>query len=240
MVYFDFDFLLDFYNKIITGRISSYKLLKFQEIVMICTILIFLLGLIYFLFFQKKVRQKVFFNVEKNKTKLNPVTNPFLNQDSLIKASTENYDYFEPFQKIVMKNFIFSPSRFEIWKGRQIVQKGKTNYEINFTTVFENDDEKLKVTFGDKKLNSEISEEIIFDFFITSGERLVLATIPEKTNTDCSDAFINVKMDLGVTRDFKLFKENEPFVSSVFLKKEIIQKITFTFSTPSKLIKFYI
>jgi hypothetical protein len=54
MVYFDFDFLLDFYNKLITGRISSYKFLKFQEIVIICTILIFLLGLIYYMFFRRK------------------------------------------------------------------------------------------------------------------------------------------------------------------------------------------
>ena len=46
-------------------------------------------------------------------------------------------------------------------------------------------------------------------------------------------------MILGPTREQKNFNNNEPYCCNLFIKNEKLKKITFSFSTPEKLIALY-
>ena len=47
------------------------------------------------------------------------------------------------------------------------------------------------------------------------------------------------KMTIGATRQSKYFNRNEPYCCNLFIKMGKIAKLTFSFSSPEKLIEFY-
>ena len=148
------------------------------------------------------------------------------------------FDKFGTNQIVEKQNFTFNPDRYEIWIGGNEVNNGNTNKLISANVINSGGSEKMEINFKDSRLENEISEIIVFDQFITSGDRLILLTIPEITNVE-NIAFVIFRRTIGATRKEKNFKKNEPFACSLFLINGIIAKISFSFSNPEKQIIFF-
>jgi hypothetical protein len=149
------------------------------------------------------------------------------------------YDKFKALQILDKQDFGFTPTRYEIWEGGKMTAHGKTKASIIATTTIINGEEKVVVTYNEPGLNPQLALNNTFDEFVTSADRLQLITIPNQTNAENSMAIKMFKMTLGPTRDFKHFNENEPYCCNLFIKEGNIDKITFSFSSPEKLMEFY-
>jgi len=149
------------------------------------------------------------------------------------------YDQFEPYVSIRQGlDFDFQPERYEIWQKGQCIEH-KT--EIAFT-VKQNEKGQVLVSVSENDLN--IKTNILFDMAYTSGDRIYCATVPSETNINNSDAFISFKANvpLGfkiITREFKFFDTNEPYVFSIFLMQNHIAKVSFSFENNPRLVEFY-
>jgi hypothetical protein len=149
------------------------------------------------------------------------------------------YDKFEAFLQLDKQNFSFLPYRYEVWKTGQMVENGNINKPIIATVSDVDGEEKVVVTFIDQKLNIQLASTNIYDLFTTSVDRLQLLTIPQQTNAEDNMAIQMFKMTIGPTRAFKNFNTNEPYCCNIFTINGTINKITFSFSNPEKLIEFY-
>lgn len=152
---------------------------------------------------------------------------------------SENWNRFEPFKLLQKAYFTFNPTRFEIWKGGKMIKNGSVE-SVLYTTVQQYDNEEyMVVNFDEINLANEISSELFFDIFITAADRLQMLTIPNVTNSE-NIALNMFKMTIGPTRDFKNFNSQEPFCCNLFFKDNQLNKITFSFSNPEKLLELYL
>lgn len=149
------------------------------------------------------------------------------------------WDSFEPFQKLDIQNFSFRASRFEIWKGGQKINHGETTGVLVAKKTDTLTGTKASILFDDQSLFSELSQENEFDIFITSTDRLQLVKVPSSGNGDGNMGIMMFKMNIGETRGNTDFKSNEPYCCNLFLQEGQISKVTFSFSSPDKLIEFY-
>lgn len=148
------------------------------------------------------------------------------------------FDKFEAFQGVQKQDFTFRPTRYETWIGGNMVANGKTTSTISAKAITFGGAEKMEVTFNDSQLNTELASKNIFDEFVTSSDRLQLITIPNETNSE-NMGIKMFKMTIGATRQSKNFNRNEPYCCNLFMQNGAIAKITFSYSSPEKLIEFY-
>jgi uncharacterized protein YdgA (DUF945 family) len=151
---------------------------------------------------------------------------------------TENWDKFEPFKGVQKQGFSFRPSRYETWIGGKMVDSGNVSANVSAKVVNQNSSEKMSVTFNEMNLEDEISSELFFDEFVTANDRLQLITIPNETNSE-NMGIMMFKMTIGATCQQKHFSSIEPYCCNLFLINGVISKITFSFSSPEKLIELY-
>jgi hypothetical protein len=154
------------------------------------------------------------------------------------KSNEPTFDKFEPFQRIQKQDFAFHPTRYETWKGGKIIDSGKVNTIIYAKVISVDGDEKIEVSFNDTKLNNELANKNVYDEFVTATDRLQLITIPNETNSG-NLGIQMFKMTIGATRNLKNFNSNEPYCCNLFLQSGKIAKVTFSYSSPEKLIEFY-
>lgn len=149
------------------------------------------------------------------------------------------YDSFEPFKQLDIQEFNFKPNRFEIWKNGQMINSGETNQIISAIEHQTDNGKGALITINDTNLFNSISQENDFDVLMTSKDRLQLIKIPSSGNGDENMGISMFKMTIGATRNHADFQPNEPYCCNLFLQEGSIAKITFSFSTPEKLIEFY-
>lgn len=149
------------------------------------------------------------------------------------------WDSFEPFQKLNIQEFNFKPNRYEIWKDGKKIDFGNTNQIITNREKQTANGTVSVVNFADSNLHSELTSENEFDVFITSNDRLQLVKVPSSGNGDNNMGISMFKMTVGETRNHTDFNSNEPYCCNLFLQEGQITKITFTFSSPDKMIEFY-
>lgn len=149
------------------------------------------------------------------------------------------YDSFEPFKQLDIQEFNFKPNRFEIWESGQMVNSGETNQIISATEKQTENGKGALITINDSNLFQHISQTNDFDIFMTSKDRLQLVKVPSSGNGDENMGISMFKMTIGATREHTDFNSNEPYCCNLFLQDGRIAKITFSFSTPEKLIEFY-
>ena len=154
------------------------------------------------------------------------------------KSNEMLFDKFQPFQRLQKQDFTFQPTRYEIWRGGEVVSKGKTNSIINARIVSVEKEEKIEVSFNDINLNFDLANKNIYDEFVTANDRLQLITIPNETNSENVGIEI-FKITIGATRNVKNFNSDEPYCCNLFMKNGRIAKVTFSYSSPEKLIEFY-
>ena len=71
------------------------------------------------------------------------------------------------------------------------------------------------------------------------GDRLMVYIYAEKSNVD-NIALNLVGSILGYTRNEKIYIENEPIIGNIFTENyNTINKISFSFVNPDRLIEFY-
>lgn len=150
------------------------------------------------------------------------------------------YDKFEGKIQLAMQEITFYPKRYEIWMNQSLIDSGKTVEAISFKP-FKSDDGNtlMKVNIEDISLHSKIMSSFDLDTFFTLNDRLMLLTLPKnKEKNDCIG--LNMfRIDIAPTRVLKYFAEHEPYCSSLFLLNSTLNKITFTFNYPERLIEFY-
>jgi hypothetical protein len=150
----------------------------------------------------------------------------------------DNWDQFEPFKVVQKQPFAFQPNRFETWLGGKMIGSGRASAVVYADISYHDGAEKMIVKFDEINLKNEIVSEIIFDQFITATDRLQLITIPQVTNGE-NTAIVMFKMVIGATRAHKNFTDKEPFCCNLFMKNGVVSKITFSFSSPEKLLELY-
>lgn len=151
---------------------------------------------------------------------------------------TENWDKFEPFKGVQKQGFSFQPSRYETWIGGKMVNRGIVKANVTARVVNQNSSEKMGISFNEMNLEDEILSELYFDEFVTANDRLQLITIPNETNSE-NMGIMMFKMTIGATCQQKDFSSKEPYCCNLFLINGAISKITFSFSSPEKLIELY-
>jgi hypothetical protein len=154
------------------------------------------------------------------------------------------YDKRTPYQ-VANKalTFNFSPRRYEIWSGGQLIDNGLVEGIIKCTPSFFSEviSEVKLIDFPDF---INIGSTLLFDITFTSVDRIYLATVPRETNINDYNSFQSFKnnVPLGfqiITREKRDFDENEPYVCSVFTINNSIEKISFSFGNSPRLIEFY-
>jgi hypothetical protein len=155
------------------------------------------------------------------------------------------WDKFKAFQMIRKEPLMFGkpiefvPSKYQIWSKGRVINEGVTTEPIK-AVVFDDGSpsKQFKVTILDRHLHGEILGNIYYDEFVTSNDRLQMLTLPQTTNTG-NTAISLLKMAIGATRSAKEFASNEPFCCNLFILNNVLSKVTFSFSSPDKLIEFY-
>jgi hypothetical protein len=149
------------------------------------------------------------------------------------------YDKFEANIQLAMQEIVFQPKRYEIWMNARLVDSGKTIETVVFQPFKSEGKTLMKVNIKDISLHTKIMSSFDFDIFFTHTERLMLLTLPEnKEKNDC--AGLNMfRLNMSPTRIAKSFAATEPYCSSIFLVNGVLNKITFSFNYPERLIEFY-
>lgn len=146
------------------------------------------------------------------------------------------FDKFQPFQRLQMQNFSFTPNKYEIWERGKMTKNGMINTQVFAKIINQDNSQKMEISFDD--LSDEICKINVFDILLTQTDRLQFLIIPNRTNAE-NMAIMTFKMVVGATREQKNFQPNEPYCCNLFLQNGIIKKLTFSFSKPEKLIELY-
>lgn len=157
--------------------------------------------------------------------------------DYLLNKKNKEFDSFEPFQRVTLKNFNFFPSRFEVW------EKGKMTISGNYNGIIEAVISKVNAKnisfhFSDSNMSQHILQNFQFNTCFTQKDRIQLAEIPPVQSSDCNG--LNSLRDIaGETCGMKIFGETEPYCAGIFLQDSMVKKLTFSFNVPVRLIEFY-
>ena len=153
------------------------------------------------------------------------------------------YDKRTPFQVIEKGlNFNYNPSKFEVWSGGQLTDSGQFSGLIKCEQKGL-ESKNIVVTILDSLDEIEIDHILDFDLSYTSGDRIYLATVPKRSNISNYTSFqsfvSNVPWGFNIiTREEKEFKENEPYVCSVFTINNNVVKVSFSFGNNPRLLEF--
>lgn len=148
------------------------------------------------------------------------------------------FDSHTAFQQLDHQAFSFQPSRYEIWEKGQMTSQGTTIAPVRATVGYANRHVITRIQFDDISLAYLIANDLTFDKLITGTDRLQLVTIPAVTNGD-NMAISMFKMIIGSTRAEKHFEANEPYCCNLFTVNGVISKVSFSFSSPEKLLELY-
>jgi hypothetical protein len=149
------------------------------------------------------------------------------------------FENFQPFLEIQKNDFVFTPSRYEIWMGGRMIKNGNSPIPIIAKVINIDNSEKIEITYTGNHLHDELALKNVFDLFVTAVDRLQLITIPEQTNSE-NMGIHSLKSVFGPTRKKMNFNRNEPYCCNLFIENGEIAKLTFSFSSPEKLLEFYI
>ena len=168
---------------------------------------------------------------------------------NLFGVEVDDFDTFEP-GEIGMVPWKFKPSRSELWQEGQCIEEKQLRQTEITSCVWDSIDTMFNPLYNNqengefKDLNIESSENIKikknlhFDRFITNNDRILMMTIPDKTNI-ASIGITNIKAIYGATCKEYIFEEKEPYCCSLFFQNKQLVKETFSFGSPERLLEFY-
>lgn len=115
-----------------------------------------------------------------------------------------------------------------------MISSGTTSALIKYTTL---EDGRIKVIIGNNDLNDKLMSTV-FDKCITSLDRLLLFSIPTKSNAEVRSNQM-LRIVFGFTCNERIYKNIEPVVGSLFFENGKLVKVSFTMANPERLIEFY-
>lgn len=150
----------------------------------------------------------------------------------------ENWDQFEPFKTVEKKPFLFQTNRFEVWAKGEMINSGNSTALLSASSNYLDGSTKMIITFNQDTFITELVDEVCFDEFVSSNDRLKLVTIPKETHRE-NLGLLNLRMVYGSTRPYKNFTPKEPYCCNLFFLDGKLSKVTFSFSFPEKLLEMY-
>ncbi len=152
--------------------------------------------------------------------------------------SYQNWDRFEPFQSYDLNEHTFYPNLFEVWTNSTLIRKENFFSSIEIKIKALPNEKNFQVLFSDKTVENEIFTKVSFDRIITTLDSVRLLTIPNETYTE-NGILINYRSLYGITRNHhKDFLPKEPYCCDLYFRNGQLEKVTFSFSRPEKLVEF--
>jgi hypothetical protein len=118
--------------------------------------------------------------------------------------------------EIERKSFVFNYKRYEVWYGGNCIYSGNSNKQI----IAKINDKQLNVEIDDISINNYINKHFSFREISSVNDRIMWSK------------------DIFNTSD--LVERNNPDISSLFYKKGVLSKVTFTIHDPNTLVEFYL
>lgn len=154
---------------------------------------------------------------------------------------TESFDTLEPFRRAMITDFVFRPSRYEVWAGGKMTGSGTTHHPITAKVggEVERGAVDIDINIGDSVPLVNVCRVSNYDICTTTTTRVQLLTIPlEERDTD-SVGLAVCRSNMGPTCRNKSFGSDEPFCCNLFFVDGMIAKITFSINHPERLVEFY-
>jgi hypothetical protein len=143
-------------------------------------------------------------------------------------------DRFSSLQEVSLGDLFIQTTRYEEYQAGKMISSGTTNALIKYTTL---EDGRIKVIIGNNDLNDKLMSTV-FDKCITSLDRLLLFSIPTKSNAEVRSNQM-LRIVFGFTCNERIYKNIEPVVGSLFFENGKLVKVSFTMANPERLIEFY-
>lgn len=157
------------------------------------------------------------------------------------KYMSSKFDQFESGKYVKVKDFVFKPTRYEVWREGNKIKEGSIRGKINSNVRGEKEEysTNILVEIEDAEKVGHILEKSIYDVCVTSMDRVQMLTIPKEKNSIECVGLASCRNGTGPTRRSKEFEKNEPYCCNLFLKDGNLSKITFSINRPEKLVEFY-
>ncbi len=143
-------------------------------------------------------------------------------------------DRFSSLQEVSLGDLFIQTTRYEEYQAGKMISSGTTSALIKYTTL---EDGRIKVIIGNNDLNDKLMSTV-FDKCITSLDRLLLFSIPTKSNAEVRSNQM-LRIVFGFTCNERIYKNIEPVVGSLFFENGKLVKVSFTMANPERLIEFY-
>lgn len=150
-------------------------------------------------------------------------------------------DRLTPFQVYMLERLDFSPNKYEIYQGGQLIDSGFTSMSISVRaldkTVVANDN--ISVNINNNNLSHLLNSSSSYDLVMTLHDRFIAVILPKQSNIN-DIMFQTFPMMVQYTRSYKRFADKEPLCMSMFTNNGNVVKISFKVYSPETLIELSI
>lgn len=142
------------------------------------------------------------------------------------------------FELFLCRDFEFRAERYEEYCAGKMISQGPTNIIVVTKTNINARQDAMQVKLMSNNIPEKIKSQFSFDFCTTLNDRVLMASLPEKTNTRIVTTEM-LRHLMSPSQYEKYYTPIEPVVASVFVKDNSLSKISFTMGNPERLIEFY-
>ena len=150
-------------------------------------------------------------------------------------------DQLTPFQVFMLERLDFSPNKYEIYQGGQLIDSGHTSMSISVRaidkTMVTNDN--IVVNIMNNNLSYILDSSSSYDMVMTLHDRFIALILPQQSNIN-DIMFQTFPMMVQYTRSYKRFADKEPLCMSMFTNNGNVEKMSFKVYSPETLIELFI
>lgn len=151
-------------------------------------------------------------------------------EDKTITKEMDTFD-LKPYR---IGDFNFKSLNFTEYENGELKDRGS----LPVTVIVKNEINKYSVSVIGNGIEDKINSVFEFDGCIGCNDRLLLYSLPEKTNANI--IVMTVLRNLcSFTRNKKIYSATEPVVCSIFTNNGHPVKVSFTFANPERVLEFY-
>lgn len=144
----------------------------------------------------------------------------------------------DSFKLFLCRDFEFRAERYEEYCAGKMISQGTTNIIVVTKTNINARQDAMQVELMSNNIPDKIKSHFSFDFCTTLNDRILMASLPERTNTRIVTTEM-LRHLMPPSQYEKNYTPIEPVVASVFIKDNNLSKISFTMGNPERLIEFY-
>lgn len=144
----------------------------------------------------------------------------------------------DSFKIFLCRDFEFRAERYEEYCAGKMISQGETNIIVISKTNTNARQNAIQIELKSNNIPDKIKSQFSFDFCTTLNDRILMASLPERTNIRIVTTEM-LKHLMPPSQYEKNYTPIEPIVASVFLKNNNLSKISFSMGNPERLIEFY-